>query len=407
MSIVNSAKDLANTLVFGDVPVQLPSHVPALPPVDERLKLENWRTDIDQSFVIPKSITFDSDTNSESIKRRNKREVESNESPANGFDQFIEFLKNLMHGLVKSIQEEQFWKDTGIALSFDISLPIIRKLCKKLINFVENGLTKKIYQTISMKSFGHIVLQNTVRSVVKTTVTRMGFRMLGKITTTLAKITISATSVIGIITAIGATLDLLFTVWDPFNYNKMLPKNLPRDLLRNGILTFRQSFDNGDTSYKFNMFVSTQLNETEMLELVLKTFTDRAAHLQSLDVNSEGSWIDKGNPIDLNTSGNHLDVVINDTFKKAHAKIIQFDLSDYYKYNEGFIKRVKFNQVVCKSVYVTSALVIIFSLIGAQLLAVLFLLTTRYNIIDDHSFVRRPGRYAYKTIRFSKIIISF
>lgn len=57
MSLFNAAKDIVNIIANGEQPIQLPDHVPGLPKIDKRLKLEFWRNDVDESFTISKPIT--------------------------------------------------------------------------------------------------------------------------------------------------------------------------------------------------------------------------------------------------------------------------------------------------------------------------------------------------------------
>lgn len=72
------------------------------------------------------------------------------------------------------------------------------------------------------KEFGHIVLKTVVRGITKNVIVRFAVNLIGKTVLLLAKMTAYATSIIGVVLTIGAEFDLLFTIWEPYNYNKML-----------------------------------------------------------------------------------------------------------------------------------------------------------------------------------------
>lgn len=84
---------------------------------------------------------------------------------------------------------------------------------------------------IAKKEFGHIVLKTVIRGVTKNVFLRFATQTFGKAVLFLSKIAMSAVSVVTVVFAIGAVFDLIFSIWDPFNYNKMFPKDLPRDML--------------------------------------------------------------------------------------------------------------------------------------------------------------------------------
>lgn len=135
------------------------------------------------------------------------------------------------------------------------------------------------------------------------------------------------------------------------------------------------------------MFIATQLSEEEMIELVLNTFTDRAMYLQSLDVNSEGSYINKGEPITITDDSSQIKNTIVEAFRQTHASVVHFNYKEYCQYNENFLRRTRVNGVLNKCVYCLSALAILCALIGARLLSFLILILIIFCLAINRLFI--------------------
>lgn len=177
MSLVNAAKEVYKIAVNGEQRLDIPEYIRPPPSVNRILKLDNWRSDIDSSFVIPKTISFDKTYQRDKSKIAKTAYTKDNtnrvgrsigDTANEKLKELLKILKDIAQGLVTAVRDPKFWESVGISISVDVSLAVVQKFCKQIINVLENKLTQKLFIVIIEHGFGNIVLKNTIRSILKT-----------------------------------------------------------------------------------------------------------------------------------------------------------------------------------------------------------------------------------------------
>lgn len=264
---------------------------------------------------------------------------------------WTEKMKALFIGLLEMFTESDTYFYIGVDLVTTSILKKLKQLAAKIIEKMSAYLAKGLVDITG--SIGIKVLLNGMKGLAIKIVATAALRIGAKIAIMFAKILAAAASVIGWILIGTMVLDLLFTFWDPLGYHNLFPPEIPRDMMDSGELSLRQALGSATASFKFDNLVALVLSEDEIMEIQIESLMDRVIYLDALVVNSEGSRIDKGLEINVNT-GSKYDM---DSAKNAGmAERVKFNLQNYEIYNDRFMSRVEVNKYLN---YITASTVIL------------------------------------------------
>lgn len=409
MSLVNTVRSSIRMLTNGNKPFDLPSNLPdypkELPPM---YTYNGWKANINKDFKLPTTIDptpVHPDTNSRRRRRRRdtpteadkRREQESDafRDPANVSSMMRntiyagqhpseestrvqepplppdepdkndprEKLKKFFIGMLRALTTSEFWSQVAIDITVSNVLDRLKGLCAKLVEKMSALLTKGAVRTLG--AIGIRVLSTAIQSTTIRVVVGAALRIGARIVIVLAKLLSAAVSVIGWVLMIGALLDLMFTLWDPFGYKNLFPPEYPRTVMTNAEYSLRQAMASGKPTYEFMNLVGLTLTEDEIMEIQLESLLDRVIYLDALVVNSEGTRLDKGQEINLST-------VPDAEFESAKVATIaertRFTVDTFLEDTRRFDTRVRMNRFLN---YVASGL----ATVGC------FFLLTRFSIV--------------------------
>lgn len=249
-----------------------------------------------------------------------------------------EVVKRIVTGIYNAVQDPNTLVAIGLNYATDKALSILKKSMLKVASRMSSYLARGALQFGS--ELGVKVVVGSVRSLSLRVVTSFALRVGAKAVLALAKLLAAASSVIGWVLVVIGLFDLAFGIWDPFNYGKMLPPEWPRDAMKANEQALTQQFGASDPSYGVDELAKQLLTDEEFWELQIASMFDRAAYLNALVVNSEGSVIDKGQLVNTGS-------LPNDMFERfgneADAQQYRFDPVTYRQDGERFHARTKLN----------------------------------------------------------------
>ncbi|XP_025192051.1 uncharacterized protein LOC112592254 [Melanaphis sacchari] len=288
MSFVNTVKSAIRQVNNTEIQKRLPAGLPDKP---ETLKPEHtvtgWRADVKSDFTIPPLLEI-VDVNAsqrEQLKTRKKRSTTTDNKPVSA--ETREKIQKIMESVMKLLQSSEFWTSLGVSWVFDRSLKEVQRFSYRVFETVQKLLTLDFYKLVE-SAFSKSVLTATMQSTVRSAIVHTALRTLGKSAIMLAKITAAATSVVGWLLIVVNVLDIIFSIWDPYGYNNMFPKELPNDLMSSGEAALRNQFGMSTAEYTFENLVNAIVTDDEILQLQLISMMEKAIYLDNLDVNSDG-----------------------------------------------------------------------------------------------------------------------
>lgn len=405
MSFINTVKSTIRQIDGTEVYRRLPDNLP-FDKMPKELKpehtLEGWRADIRDDFRIPpimeiidvnaqdrerikrEVLITRANDNDDSLKNRSKRKTNgsslpmsssSSSSPPNDNKSFLsdakEKMKHLMESIIKMLQSSEFWTSLGISWVFDRSLNEVKRFSIKVLENIQSLLSRDLYRVVE-KAFSKTILKGTLQSTARSVIVSTALRTAGKVAMMMAKMTVAAASVVGWLLIIVNVLDIIFALWDPYGYNNMFPKELPNDFMLNGEAALRKQFGMSVAEYKFENLVDVLVTEDELLKLQLTCMLEKAIYLDNLEVNSEGSVIDKRDIIIISNSD--YNELYNDESSRALARRTRFDVGLYDEYNEDFVKRLRINKLLTNASFVLASISLITACLKLYVLAFFFVL---------------------------------
>ncbi|XP_026819560.1 uncharacterized protein LOC113558287 [Rhopalosiphum maidis] len=358
MSFINTVKSSIRKLNSTEIHKRLPDNLPEKPtkPRTEHT-LTGWRADVNSDFVLPPLVDV-VDMNAEQRNRiksevldsveteavRKKRSTNASYASDKPFlEKAHDTLQKLMMDLMKMLQSEEFWTSLGVSWVFDRSLDEVKRFSYKVIENVQKSLTRDLYKIVE-SAFSKSVLKGVMQSTARVVVTHTALRTFGKAAVMLAKTTAMSATVVGWLLIVVNVLDFIFALWDPYGYNNMFPKELPNDLMLNGEAALRNQFGVSVAEFTFESLVNSIVTDDEILQLQLIGIMEKSIYLDNLEVNSEGSFINKRDIILISDSDFNL--IYDKESKKALAGRTRFDLKTYESYNRDFLRRVRINKIL-------------------------------------------------------------
>jgi len=420
MSLINTIKSTVRRASGKPKPFDLPENLPPLPDslLDDDLVYEKWRGDIDATFKMPSLMIFDdphyqdriaraTHINKQVVSQRVKRSTlvtESNDkhidapNPNNSdnsslpHDHLLEPLEQAKEWLIKAFQHvmehlctKEFLETLTINVAYTFAERKIQRLLATLIQDLSKLLTKHMGRVLAA-AFPLRCLQASIVTACRSTAIRMVVQLASRSAIAMLKLTSMALSVVGWIMIVAGILDIIFAMWDPYGYNNLYPKDLPHDLMDRGDRALRAEFGEQYCEYTFDLLCSKLLTKDELLQISMESMFDQLIYLNALVMNSDGSLIDKGDPVYSKKPKD--DALEISTL--SNAQRFRFSATQYRSYNEDYIKRVISNGLLANALHFTAVSSIVSIAIGFYTLALLGLLVcivlaacTRLSLIED------------------------
>ncbi|KAJ8670217.1 hypothetical protein QAD02_001476 [Eretmocerus hayati] len=352
-SFLDSMKDLYDSVATTSSVIDLPAGLDPLPettlPEDT---LEYWTNDIDESFQLPEVIDYYEKTSTSLSKRKKRSAVSKDESDdAESKGAAVGFWKKAGDIAVAFI-EGFFDKDnlTQLCISEEFEFQL-KQMKRRMLSVVERLL--KFYGERGLNSavgkVGRVVLEKGFASALKHIVVRVALKVVTKAAIALAKLTIGALSVVGLLTTIGTIADMILSFWDPYGYSNQLSKNVPQDLYMSAEQNLREAMRRSPTNMDMTALADLLLDEDVVNEINMKRMEDSVFYLDHLEVNSDGSWIDKGELVDLGYASGMSDTdsaVVESETNRAFAVTRSFDPSTYESTQRTFLERCRVNSIL-------------------------------------------------------------
>jgi hypothetical protein len=254
-----------------------------------------------------------------------------------GGDILIKTIKSILEAILTDPETQ---KQLGIGIAFDKALSWVKTLSTKLLTRLSESLiTLLAKEGVDM---GINVLEKSIFSTFMSICVSFAAKIASKLAIMLLNALISTVDVIGWILEVGMMLNLVAALWDPFGMNKMFPAGYADEVMRQGEQAYKVQAGINELNYTFTSLVGSLLTDDEILAIQMQSLIDRAIYLDALEVNSEGSRIDKGDTIDYSHAINSN--TENQTLAKSIVPIYKFDYDSYSLYNESFLTRVETNQ---------------------------------------------------------------
>lgn len=402
MSFINTVKSTIRQIDGTEVYARLPDNLP----FDEMPKqlrpehtLEGWRADIREEFRVPPILEI-IDVNAkqrETLKREilNERRVSTKNRikrragliDRNNTDRGIgdgdpgfvntkaflpeakEKMQQLMENVIKMLSSSEFWTNLGVSWVFDRSLDEVRRFSLKVLENIQSLLSRDLYRVVE-RAFSKTVLKGTLQSTARNVIVNTALRTAGKVATMMAKMTATAASVVGWLLITVNVLDIIFSLWDPYSYNNMFPKELPNDFMLSGEAALRQQFGMSVVEYKFENLVDAIVTEDELLQLQLTSMLEKAIYLDNLEVNSEGRVIDKRDIIIVSKSD--YNALYENESTRALARRTRFDARMYDEYNKDFTNRYRINELLANVSITLASLCLLTACLGLYVLTFFF-----------------------------------
>lgn len=399
MHFINAVKSVPRLIFNNNKPFDVPKDAISLPTsIPYNKTVEGWKKDINKNFVMPNLIDTTphpinvNDISNERQKLEFLYHNTTYEEDVVNLSVDEDWLEKLSEALTNGINDLNLLEKLALQLGLDYVAQKALKLIVKKLSQLSAVITKLLAEEmiILVRGVGSHVIAAAIRATVTQAIIKLGLGFAGKAAIYLSTMLISAISVIGWVLFIAMFIDIILTFWDPLNYNKILPKTQPHDMIEQGENALRMAIGDVSANYSFDMMVSAILDEATITKIQVQSFEDMLNYLNALTVNSEGTYIDKGPIINLN--GNKNDYITAQN--KALARQMKFNPKTFREYNKSFLERTVINKYLLNSTVLIGSVSIALISLNFYLLAyifmillilVLFLLKneTQYSIIFD------------------------
>lgn len=273
--------------------LKLPENLPKLPTnVEKTFTLEGWENDVVENFKLPPVLDVSEVYNEQQQQQQQQRRCIRQQRDVG------DSIATLFESLIEMLGNKDFWANVTIGTAGDIFISGVKKGARRLANKLTRFLVNGSIRTI-LKRLGSKVIGSALKTVFLRATLSMVLRVASKVALALAKFAGAAATVVGWVLVVFQILDLLFTFWDPFGYNNLYPPELPSDMMFAGEIALREQLGTAVIDYEFETLAHSLLTEDELLELQVDSLLDTIVYLNSLEVNSEGTRIDKGDEIEF------------------------------------------------------------------------------------------------------------
>lgn len=342
--------------------------------VEHYTVIENNK-DVGEHYNVKKSNRANSDDSNEDDDN-NEDEVEE-KPPSDG--SFISFISDAIDSIINSSSAEvgDFIKDllvailtspeTYMGIAADILLETLPKLFKRIGSKLSSLILQQAARLVG--TIGANVFRSSLFVVISRSAVSIVGKVLSKAVVALAKLAGMASTVVGILLAVVAVLDLILMFWDPLGFNNQFPDGYLDDMQRQLDQALRSETGLSVPEMNFDLLCMYLLTENELLESSINELVYIFEYLDHLTVNSEGSRIIKGDELsgDLTPQPNDRDELA------AHQLKIytQRELAQYEKAHTSRLKilqGINFIALIVGSIGVASCVVLSSHLIGVVVL---------------------------------------
>lgn len=225
----------------------------------------------------------------------------------------------------------------GVDVAAQILSKILKKLSKPLVAVMGRMMTQ-VPARIGAKIF-----QSTVLATISKVCVRMAFKTVSKVIVAMTKIIAQVSSVVGIILVVATVFDLIFTFWDPMGFNNKYPDGYLEIVQSEIDRALREQVDMNEPQMSFELLTAQLLTEDEYLENQMSVYIYILEYLDSLEVNSEGSRLDRGDIIEP-----HLpeDWDSNDHLGNITTIYTQKELREFEEDHENRLKSIQVTQLI-------------------------------------------------------------
>ncbi|XP_025196789.1 uncharacterized protein LOC112595705 [Melanaphis sacchari] len=379
MSFINSVKSVVRKIDTKKFMFDVPD-LPEIPDtLDEKDTLGYWKRDINESFSLPKLMIYDEDDDdglknrvlyakqkiSENRAKRMVGKAPSGNASNNDNDDDVknsnskDAIKTAMDAIdhiVANLGDILFSKEGLVSLGINLAYQYAETKIKKMLKSLAQNLSKLLKKNIGMiiaKAFPIKCLQASIMNLCRLSIVKVLIQSATKMAIALAKLTALAVSVVGWILIVVNILGVILSIWDPFGYNNMFPSELPANMTQKAERALRAEMGESYAQFTFEMLCSKLLTKQEILEITMSRLTNQLIYLNALVVNSEGSIIDKEDPVYFEES-TESQKMLEESYTQNTAKHYHFNSRQYREYNENYLKRVITNKFITSAFHATA-----------------------------------------------------
>lgn len=325
-----------------DVPTY-PQAEPAVPPrLPANMTVDGWKNDIDHTAPPPPDVGMDVpddvpmaqiDERQERLranailvsgkppKTSDERRQEANTAAASDDDNAsaaADDARSEIDAVLNSFAGQQWEKMfrrvskvmsgmlEGLESQEGINMVLVNDLAhsalsgsKRLFTFMAREVVPILVRTLEEES--QILMTGVLRSAASAalmnTLVSSAARVAGRVLVALSEALVSATTVVGLVLAVSMVFDLIFSLWDPMNFNSEFDGKTLRNLVAHGEQQLRQKMQTNELSLSFDVLINMVVDHDELQKGAMMSMIYAYEYLDHLTVNSDGSVIDKGSPM--------------------------------------------------------------------------------------------------------------
>lgn len=416
-TIIKYTKAAINAIQHTGSTIPPPDNLPPIPKLSEKYLLPNWLNDINPKFKVPDpNIQLPVSSSSSDNHTRKPRAIfpktindgfkAINDGDANNSKQYLLELYDDTSNLKKILHPDHEKKSKTVLETIkhystklgEIFLSILEYLCsvdglrmigvnlafhgianlvKKVFKSIVENLLPKILKSLAKTSL--VLLKNVFQKSILLTVSRVTtmalFKSVSTVIVGLTKLAAQLSSIIGIILAIITVFDIILTFWDPLSLNAKFSPEILSAILQNSELALRTQYQTNEPVLTFDIFAMLLLNKEELMLVHINTFQYVNEYLNHLTVNSDGSLIDKGPPI------NNDDLQHDELHTMTNAQLKLPTIQDFYDYEKDHKIRLERINFIRKLIIQSTIVSMTFSLLKANIVAMFCFVFTIILII--------------------------
>lgn len=247
----------------------------------------------------------------------------------------------LIEGLIETLLSGDLAAQIAIDFATAEAFKQFRMLCIKAIERLSTSaiqiaaermagaVGRNILTTVFSQSMARAVERTIVSTVLKSAVA-------------VARIAALMSTVVGTALAIWQLFDVIFVFWDPYGYNNVTSREALRDMVEQSERTFIYTITQKSLFFELEDLVQSILTIEDILDLEMTAMVDLTTYYETLTVNSEGQFIDRGEPIDIATMRSIGPSQGITPLTELYSKSIRrLDTDSYEQFNYEFIARTR------------------------------------------------------------------
>lgn len=308
----------------------------------------------------------------------------------------------LIEGLVETLLSGDLAAQIAIDFATAEAFKQFRLLCIKAIERLSTSaiqiaaermagaVGRNILTTVFSQSMARAVERTIVSTVLKSAVA-------------MARIAALMSTVVGTALAIWQLFDVIFVFWDPYGYNNVTSREALRDMVEQSERTFITTITQKSLFFEMEDLVQSILTIEDILDLEMTAMVDLTTYYETLTVNSEGQFIDRGEPLDIATMRSIGPSQGITPLTELYSKSIRrLDTDSYERFNYEFIARTRIVRMlnavgvfVCMVGVLSLALLMLTLAVVLIVLGLCILTLARLNVTTDalvevYMSIKRP-----------------